>query len=59
MMAVIGGGISPYVMGTIADFYNTSYAYAIPLISFIAIFIYSLYLCRTGKANSSAAVTII
>jgi len=42
MMSVIGGGISPYVMGRIADNYSTSLAYVIPLLSFVAIFVCGL-----------------
>jgi FHS family L-fucose permease-like MFS transporter len=43
MMSVVGGGISPYVMGRIADNYSTSLAYIVPLLSFMMIFICGLY----------------
>jgi fucose permease len=46
MMSVIGGGISPCVMGRIADNYSTSLAYVIPLLSFVAIFVCGLYFCN-------------
>jgi FHS family L-fucose permease-like MFS transporter len=39
MMSVIGGGISPYIMGTIADHGSISWAYALPLVSFVGIFV--------------------
>ncbi|WP_367889646.1 sugar MFS transporter [Burkholderia sp. L27(2015)] len=50
MMSVIGGGISPYVMGRIADNYSTSLAYVIPLLSFVAIFVCGLYF-RNEEVN--------
>jgi len=52
MMSVIGGGISPYAISIIADAHNTADFYAIPLIIFIAIFLWILFV-RDRKSRRS------
>src|ERR1700731_3080978 len=51
MMSVIGGAISPYIMGEIADSYKVSYAYMIPLVGFIVVFLYGLYFDNAINAD--------
>ncbi|WP_343667535.1 L-fucose:H+ symporter permease [Chitinophaga sp.] len=38
IMAIVGGAIVPYVMGTVADAQSTAMAYAVPLICFSVVF---------------------
>lgn len=41
IMAIVGGAIAPLVMGLIADYYSTPYAYILPLICFIIVALYA------------------
>ncbi|MEO9383307.1 sugar MFS transporter [Chromobacterium phragmitis] len=50
-MSVSGGALYPYLMGYVSDHYGTQQAYAIPLASFVAIFLYSVYLERERAAR--------
>lgn len=38
IMAIVGGAIVPYVMGTVADLQSTAMAYAVPMICFAVVF---------------------
>lgn len=51
MMAVIGGAISPYVMGYIADRTAIETAYIVPLICFAFVFMYSHFI--VGEKDDS------
>lgn len=42
IMSIVGGAIVPFVMGTIADHYDTATAYIIPLMCFLIVSIYGL-----------------
>lgn len=50
-MSVSGGAVYPYLMGYVSDHYGTPLAYAIPLASFIVIFLYSVYLEKEKTAQ--------
>jgi len=50
-MSVSGGAVYPYLMGYVSDRYGTPLAYAIPMASFIVIFLYSVYLERGKTAQ--------
>jgi len=51
MMTMIGGAISPFLMGYIADNTAIKFAYAVPFFCFIAIFLYSRFV--SDKATIS------
>lgn len=44
MMALIGGAISPYLMGNIADHAVIAFSYVVPFTCFIFVFLYSRFL---------------
>jgi FHS family L-fucose permease-like MFS transporter len=46
MMAVVGGAISPYVMGYIADHVAIEIAYVVPLICFAFVFMYGRFISK-------------
>ncbi|MEO4030781.1 sugar MFS transporter [Chromobacterium vaccinii] len=50
-MSVSGGAVYPYLMGYVSDHYGTPLAYAVPLASFIVIFLYSVYLEKEKTAQ--------
>jgi len=42
IMAIVGGAIMPYLMGAVADSYNTAISYTLPLVCFAVVLIYGL-----------------
>jgi FHS family L-fucose permease-like MFS transporter len=42
IMAIVGGAIMPYLMGAIADHYNTAISYALPMICFVVVLFYAM-----------------
>lgn len=42
IMAIVGGAVMPYLMGAIADHYNTAVSYALPMVCFAVVLIYAL-----------------
>ncbi|WP_264289898.1 L-fucose:H+ symporter permease [Duffyella gerundensis] len=42
IMAIVGGAIMPYLMGAIADHYNTAVSYALPMICFVVVLFYAM-----------------
>ncbi|MBU3894967.1 L-fucose permease [Serratia rubidaea] len=42
IMAIVGGAVMPYFMGTIADRYSTALAYGLPLLCFVVVLAYGL-----------------
>ncbi|WP_434653825.1 sugar MFS transporter [Chromobacterium violaceum] len=54
-MSVSGGAVYPYLMGYVSDHYGTPPAYAIPLASFVVIFLYSVYLERERATQPLAS----
>ncbi|WP_043613900.1 sugar MFS transporter [Chromobacterium violaceum] len=54
-MSVSGGAVYPYLMGYVSDHYGTPLAYAIPLASFVVIFLYSVYLERERATQPLAS----
>jgi FHS family L-fucose permease-like MFS transporter len=42
IMSIVGGAIVPFVMGTLADQYDTAMAYTVPLICFLIVSLYGL-----------------
>ncbi|RJT45109.1 L-fucose:H+ symporter permease [Rahnella woolbedingensis] len=42
IMAIVGGAVMPYLMGAIADHYNTAVSYALPMVCFAVVLIYAV-----------------
>lgn len=42
IMAIVGGAIMPYLMGAIADRYNTAISYALPMACFVVVLFYAM-----------------
>ncbi|MGG5215763.1 MULTISPECIES: L-fucose:H+ symporter permease [Rahnella] len=42
IMAIVGGAVMPYLMGAIADHYNTAVSYALPMVCFGVVLIYAV-----------------
>lgn len=42
IMAIVGGAIMPYLMGAIADHYNTAISYALPMTCFVVVLFYAM-----------------
>lgn len=42
IMAIVGGAIMPYLMGAIADHYNTAISCALPMICFVVVLFYAM-----------------
>lgn len=42
IMAIVGGAIMPYLMGAIADHYNTAISYTLPMICFVVVLFYAM-----------------
>ncbi len=42
IMSIVGGAIVPFVMGTLADRYDTATSYSVPLFCFLIVFLYGL-----------------
>lgn len=42
IMAIVGGAVMPYLMGAIADHYNTAISYALPMVCFAVVLIYAV-----------------
>ncbi|UJD91992.1 L-fucose:H+ symporter permease (plasmid) [Rahnella aquatilis] len=42
IMAIVGGAVMPYLMGAIADHYNTAISYALPMVCFAVVLFYAL-----------------
>lgn len=58
MMTMIGGAISPFMMGYIADNAEIRFAYVVPFICFIVIFLYGHFLIlEKNRCNEVAAVS--
>lgn len=51
VMAIMGGAIMPKLMGFIGDRYNMSVSFAVPLISFVVVAVYSLLWPRLSRAR--------
>lgn len=51
IMTIVGGAIAPVVMGAIADHISMSLAFIVPLICFVVIAAYSLYLNTRNEAR--------
>jgi len=58
IMAIVGGAIVPYVMGTVADVYNTATAYSIPLVCFLIVFMYGLKGYKVKKSTKYEEVLL-
>jgi FHS family L-fucose permease-like MFS transporter len=58
IMSIVGGAIVPFVMGTIADSYDTATAYSIPLICFLIVFLYGLKGYRVKKSTKYEEVLL-
>jgi FHS family L-fucose permease-like MFS transporter len=43
IMAIVGGALVPYVMGSLAQQYSTAFSYIVPMICFIVVFIFAVY----------------
>jgi FHS family L-fucose permease-like MFS transporter len=50
IMAIVGGAVMPYLMGAIADHYNTAVSYALPMVCFAMVLIYAV------KQRAKAAI---
>lgn len=50
IMAIVGGAVMPYLMGAIADHYNTAVSYALPMVCFAVVLIYAV------KQRAKAAI---
>lgn len=59
MITMIGGAIAPYLMGSIADNAEIKFAYAVPFICFIAIFLYSHFLVLGKKRGQGGTVIML
>ncbi|CAM3635196.1 MULTISPECIES: L-fucose:H+ symporter permease [Rahnella] len=42
IMAIVGGAVMPYLMGAIADHYNTAVSYALPMVCFAVVLVYAV-----------------
>ncbi|TPG58287.1 L-fucose:H+ symporter permease [Ewingella americana] len=42
IMAIVGGAIMPYLMGAVADHYNTAVSYILPMACFAVVLVYGL-----------------
>ncbi|MEJ5961560.1 L-fucose:H+ symporter permease [Pedobacter immunditicola] len=58
IMAIVGGAIVPFVMGTLADVYNTATAYSIPLVCFLIVFMYGLKGYKVKKSTNYEEVLL-
>ncbi|MGK2860576.1 MAG: L-fucose:H+ symporter permease [Chitinophagaceae bacterium] len=43
IMAIVGGALVPYVMGSLAEAYSTPFSYIVPLICFIIVFLFGVF----------------
>jgi FHS family L-fucose permease-like MFS transporter len=50
IMAIVGGAVMPYLMGAIADHYNTAVSYALPMVCFAVVLLYAV------KQRAKAAI---
>lgn len=58
IMAIVGGAIMPYVMGTLADVYDTATAFSIPLVCFLIVFLYGLKGYKVKKSTTYEEVLL-
>jgi MFS transporter, FHS family, L-fucose permease len=56
IMSIVGGALVPYVMGSVAEAYSTSFSYIVPLICFIVVLFFAL---RGYKTNSQHEQTFL
>jgi MFS transporter, FHS family, L-fucose permease len=52
IMSIVGGALVPYVMGSLAQSYSTSFSYIVPLICFVFVLLFAVhgYKIKSGKA---------
>jgi len=43
IMSIVGGALMPYVMGSVAEAYSTSFSYVVPLLCFVFVLIFAVY----------------
>ena len=43
IMSIVGGALVPYVMGSLAESYSTSFSYIVPLVCFVFVFAFAVY----------------
>ncbi len=43
IMSIVGGALVPYVMGSLAEAYSTSFSYIVPLLCFIVVFLFGVF----------------
>jgi MFS transporter, FHS family, L-fucose permease len=43
IMSIVGGALVPYVMGSLAESYSTSFSYIIPLVCFVFVFAFGVF----------------
>ena len=43
IMAIVGGAIMPYIMGSLAESHSTPFSYIVPLACFVIVLIFALY----------------
>ena len=58
IMAIVGGAIVPYVMGTIADKYSTAMSYLVPMACFVFVAWYGWKGYRLGLPDQSEDVKV-
>jgi FHS family L-fucose permease-like MFS transporter len=52
VMAIMGGAILPKLMGYVADVYDMSRGFAVPLVCFVLVAVYGLSWSTLSKADS-------
>jgi MFS transporter, FHS family, L-fucose permease len=43
IMSIVGGALMPYVMGSLAEIYSTSFSYIVPMLCFVVVFAFGVY----------------
>jgi len=43
IMSIVGGALVPYIMGSLAQLYSTAFAYIVPMVCFLVVFLFAVY----------------